>query len=200
MKATLEFNGKKEKLSSGGGAVLRTFSPVAANKLVVANESDRPLFVTFTEEGVPTTADMTVKENNLTMKVAYLDMEQKSVDVSSLQQGYSFVMAVDVTNTTFRQVANLALTQMVPSGWEIQNTRLFEAGLQMKEAAYDYRDFRDDRVYTYFTLRPGETKRFFIILTASYRGTYSMPAVVCEALYDGSISARRPGFEVQVRK
>jgi alpha-2-macroglobulin len=89
---------------------------------------------------------------------------------------------------------------MVPSGWEIQNTRLFEAGLQMKEASYDYRDFRDDRVYTYFTLRPGETKRFFIILTASYRGSYSMPAVVCEAFYDGSISARRPGFGVQVRQ
>ncbi|MHC1731041.1 MAG: alpha-2-macroglobulin [Bacteroidales bacterium] len=200
MKATLEVNGKKEKLSSDGGAVLRSFTPVASNKLVVENQSDRPLFVTFTEEGVPTTADMTVKENNLTMKVSYLDMEQESVDVSSLQQGYSFVMAVDVTNTTFRQVSNLALTQMVPSGWEIQNTRLFEAGLQMKEAAYDYRDFRDDRVYTYFTLRPGETKRFFIILTASYRGNYSMPAVVCEAMYDGSISARRPGFPVEVRK
>jgi uncharacterized protein YfaS (alpha-2-macroglobulin family) len=70
----------------------------------------------------------------------------------------------------------------------------------MKEAAYEYRDFRDDRVYTYFSLRAGETKRFFIILTASYRGTYSMPAVVCEALYDGSISARRPGFQVEVRQ
>jgi uncharacterized protein YfaS (alpha-2-macroglobulin family) len=201
MKATLEINGKKEKLSSDGGAVMRSFVPAAgSNKFVVANESDSPLFVTFTEEGVPTTADMTVKENNLTMKVAWLDMEQKPVDVSSLQQGYSFVMAVDVTNTTFRQVSNLALTQMVPSGWEIQNTRLFEAGLQMKEATYDYRDFRDDRVYTYFTLRPGETKRFFIILTASYRGSYSMPAVVCEALYDGSVSARRPGFPVEVRQ
>jgi hypothetical protein len=200
MKATLDVNGSKEKITADGGAILKTFTPAASNRLMVENESDRPLFVTFTEEGVPSTADMTVKENNLTMKVAYLDMEQKPVDVASLQQGTSFLMAVDVTNTTFRLVNNLALTQMVPSGWEIQNTRLFEAGLQMKEAAYEYRDFRDDRVYTYFSLRAGETKRFFIILTASYRGTYSMPAVVCEALYDGGISARRPGFEVVVKQ
>ena len=109
-------------------------------------------------------------------------------------------MAVDVTNTTFRQVYNLALTQMVPSGWEIQNTRLFESGIQLKEGTYDYRDFRDDRVYTYFSLRSGETKKFFIILTAAYRGSYSMPAVVCEALYDESYAARRPGFSVEVRK
>jgi hypothetical protein len=127
-------------------------------------------------------------------------MEQKPVDVSSLAQGTSFLMTVDITNTTFRQVGNLALTQMVPSGWEIQNTRLFEAGLSLKEGTYDYRDFRDDRVYTYFSLKPGETKKFFIILTASYRGTYSMPAVVCEALYDESFSARRPGFGVEVRE
>jgi len=105
-----------------------------------------------------------------------------------------------VTNTTFRNIDNLALTQMVPSGWEIQNTRLFEAGLQVRESAYDYRDFRDDRVYTYFGLRAGESKKFFIILTAAYRGSYSMPAVVCEALYDESFSARRPGFPVEVRK
>jgi len=200
MKASLEFNGSSERLSADGGAILRSFTPAASNRLVVENESEKPLFVTVTEEGVPSVADMTVKENNLSMKVAWLDMENNTVNVTSLAQGTSFMMAVDVTNTTFRNIDNLALTQMVPSGWEIQNTRLFEAGLQVKESAYDYRDFRDDRVYTYFGLRSGESKKFFIILTASYRGTYSMPAVVCEALYDESFSARRPGFPVEVRK
>ncbi|MDZ7636096.1 MAG: hypothetical protein U5L72_17325 [Bacteroidales bacterium] len=134
------------------------------------------------------------------MKVDYMDMEQKPVDVSSLPAGTSFMMLVSVTNTTFRQIRNLALTKMVPSGWEIQNTRLFEAGLPVKEGTYDYRDFRDDRVYTYFSLTPGETKKFFIILTASYRGTYSMPAVVCEAMYDEGVAAHSQGFAVEVRK
>jgi uncharacterized protein YfaS (alpha-2-macroglobulin family) len=200
LKATLEFNGSREKLSADGGAIMKNFTPAASNRLVVENESENPLFVTVTEEGVPSVADMTVKENNLAMKVSYLNMESEPVNVSSLTQGTSFIMAVDVTNTTFRAVGNLALTQMVPSGWEIQNTRLFEGGLQLKEGAYDYRDYRDDRVYTYFSLRSGETKKFFIILTASYRGSYSMPAVVCEALYDESYTARRPGFAVEVRK
>jgi len=200
LKATLEFNGNREKLSTDGGAIMKNFTPAANNRLVVENESDNPLFVTVTEEGVPSVTDMTVKENNLAMKVSYFNMESQPVDVSSLAQGTSFIMAVDVTNTTFRQVYNLALTQMVPSGWEIQNTRLFESGIQLKEGTYDYRDFRDDRVYTYFSLRSGETKKFFIILTAAYRGSYSMPAVVCEALYDESYAARRPGFSVEVRK
>jgi uncharacterized protein YfaS (alpha-2-macroglobulin family) len=107
-------------------------------------------------------------------------------------------MTVTVTNGTFRQIGNIALTQMVPSGWEIQNTRLFETATEQKESSYDYRDFRDDRVYTYFGLKSGETKKFIILLTASYRGTYAMPAVVCEAMYDDGVRARRPGREVTV--
>ena len=177
---------------------MRTLKPAASNKLTIVNESDKPLFVTFTEEGVPQTTDQTVTENNLTMKVDYLDVEQKTVDVASLPQGSGFMMLVTVTNTTFRQINNLALTQMIPAGWEIQNTRLFEANLELKESGYDYRDYRDDRVYTYFGLKGGETKKFYIILTAAYRGFYSMPAVVCEAMYDEGVTARRPGRDVTV--
>jgi len=198
IRVSLDFNGKTEQLSSADGGIIRTLKPAASNKLTIENGSDSPLFVTFTEEGVPQTTDQTVTENNLTMKVDYTDMEQKPVDVASLPQGSGFIMLVTVTNTTFRQISNLALTQMIPSGWEIQNTRLFEANLQISESVYDYRDFRDDRVYTYFGLRGGETKKFYIILTASYRGFYSMPAVVCEAMYDEGVIARRPGRGVTV--
>jgi uncharacterized protein YfaS (alpha-2-macroglobulin family) len=198
IRVSLDFNGKTEQLSSSDGGIIRTLKPIASNKLTIENGSDKPLFVTFTEEGVPQTTDQTVIENNLTMKVDYTDIEQKPVDVTSLSQGSGFMMMVTVTNTTFRQISNLALTQMIPSGWEIQNTRLFEANLQISESVYDYRDFRDDRVYTYFGLRGGETKKFYIILTASYRGFYSMPAVVCEAMYDEGVIARRPGREVTV--
>ena len=43
-------------------------------------------------------------------------------------------MVVKVTNNTFSSVDNIALTEMVPSGWEIQNTRLFEANYGIKES------------------------------------------------------------------
>ena len=68
----------------------------------------------------------------------------------------------------------------------------------VRESSYDSRDFRDDRVYTYFNLGWGETKKFVVLLTASYRGTYSVPAILCEAMYDDGVRARRPGREVNV--
>ena len=103
-------------------------------------------------------------------------MKLKPVDQKNLEQGTDFMMVVKVTNNTFTTVDNIALTQMVPSGWEIQNTRLFEADYGIKESTFDYRDFRDDRVNTYFSLGKGETKTFVLILNAAYKGEF-LPAI-----------------------
>jgi alpha-2-macroglobulin len=105
---------------------------------------------------------------------------------------------MNVTNTTFTSVDNIALTAMVPSGWEIQNTRLFNAEYGIKESAYDYRDFRDDRVNTYFSLSRGETKTFTLLLTAAYKGEFFGPPVWCEAMYTGNFWSRYPGTTVTV--
>ncbi len=198
IKAALNINGNNESVSSEN-AVLRRFTPGnASNSITLKNDSKIPLFVTFTERGVPLSTDATAAAENLTMKIDYLGMDGLTVNPSSLVQGTGFMMVVAVTSTSHRKIDNIALTQMVPSGWEIQNTRLFETTLPIRESSYDSRDFRDDRVYTYFNLSPGETKRYYILLTAAYRGTYSMPSILCEAMYDEGVRARQPGGEVTV--
>ena len=106
---------------------------------------------------------MSREEKGLSMKLEYLDLNMKPVDQKNLGQGTDFMAVCRVTNNTFTTVDNIALTQMVPSGWEIRNTRLFETVTGVKESTYDYRDFRDDRVNTYFSLGKGETKTFVMV-------------------------------------
>jgi hypothetical protein len=132
------------------------------------------------------------------MKVEYLSLDLKPIDQRNIEQGTDFLMVVKVTNTVFRSVDNIALTEMVPSGWEIQNTRMYESDYGLKENGYDYRDFRDDRVYTYFTLNGGQTKTFVLVLNAAYRGEYFQPAVWCEAMYSENCYSRAPGASVKV--
>ena len=52
---------------------------------------------------------------------------------------------------------NVALSHVVASGWEIRNDRL-DPSRGRATSAFEYQDVRDDRVYTYFDLRAGETK------------------------------------------
>jgi uncharacterized protein YfaS (alpha-2-macroglobulin family) len=93
---------------------------------------------------------------------------------------------------------NLALSQVFPSGWEIVNVRVQDVASGLKEDAYDYRDFRDDRVYTFFDLETGKKKTFRIRLNAAYAGTFYLPSVSCEAMYEDNIQAHTKGRWVQV--
>jgi hypothetical protein len=164
----------------------------------VENSSDKPLYVTLTRKGVPLVSDITREDKGLNMKIDYVDMALKPVDQKNLKQGSDFMMVVKVTNNTFAMVNNIALTQMVPSGWEIRNTRMFEADYGIKESTCDYRDFRDDRVNTYFSLTQGQTKTFVLILNAAYKGEFFQPSVWCEAMYIPNCYSRYPGNPVKV--
>lgn len=178
---------------------VKTFDRIRdRNSLIIENVSGKPLYVNLIRKGIPLVSDMSAAEKGLDMKAEYLDMELNRIDPAGLRQGTDFMMVTRITNTGFDRVENIALTQMIPSGWEIRNTRLFEAEYGIKESAYDYRDFRDDRVNTYFSLNQGETRTYRLILTAAYKGEFYQPSVWCEAMYRGDCYSRIPGGKVKV--
>jgi len=199
-KISVTFNGEKKEtgITSKMTATESLNMKNGENSLRVENISDNPVYVTFIQKGIPLISDILREDKGLAMTVDYLNMEMQPINEKSVEQGTDFAMVVKIANNTFRRVENIALTQMVPSGWEIQNTRLFEAVVGIKESAYDYRDFRDDRVHTYFSLNRGETKTFLIILNAAYKGEYLQPAVWCEAMYRENCYSRIPGKPVVV--
>ncbi len=200
IKTSLSFNGTKTEISAAEKKPFIRELPVrkGENKLVIENTSDKPVYANIVRKGIPLVSDTMPAENGLSMSVNYLNLELKQIDQRNLLQGTDFIMVVKVTNNTFLSVDNIALTQMVPSGWEIRNTRLFEANYGIKESTYDYRDFRDDRVYTYFRLNQGESKTFLLILNAAYSGEFYQPSLWCEAMYTDNYYSRIPGNKVKI--
>lgn len=199
-KVMISLNGEKTEVPVPSKQIAKKdlkISP-AENALIVENTSKSPLYVTLIRKGIPLKTDATKEDKGLSMKVDYLSLELKPIDQKNLAQGTDFLMVIKVTNTTFRAVDNIALTQMVPSGWEIQNTRMYESDYGLKEDAYEYRDLRDDRVFTYFGLERGQTKTFVLVLNAAYKGVYFQPSVWCEAMYTENCYSRFPGVEVKV--
>jgi alpha-2-macroglobulin len=174
---------------------------VQKNALKVTNASKGSLFVRVITTGTPSQGQEKEEQNSLVISVNYFDAKNNPVDPSSLEQGTEFFASVSVKNPGLRGTyENLALTQIFPSGWEINNLRLTDDEETVKTDRGDYQDIRDDRVYTYFSLGSGDTRTFRVLLTASYSGTYYLPAVSCEAMYDHSIYARTKGQVVEVVK
>lgn len=199
-KVSVTFNGEKSEYTVQPRSLLikDLKEKGGTNNLHVENISSKPLYVNLVRKGVPMVSDAVAAENGLSMKVEYVTPDLKPVDHKDLTQGTDFLMVVKITNTTFTKVDNIALTEMVPSGWEIRNTRMYEANYGIKEGTFEYRDFRDDRINTYFSLDRGETKTFVLVLNAAYKGEFFQPSVWCEAMYTANCYARIPGTRVKI--
>jgi alpha-2-macroglobulin len=167
--------------------------------LVKNNKSDARLFVNVTLKGQPLQGLETEKSENLQVNITYKDEAGNLLDISSLKQGTDFIAEVSVYHPgTLFPYTDLALSQVFPSGWEIINTRVQDVNSGLKEDVFEYRDYRDDRVYTFFDLRQYEKKTFRVRLNAAYAGRYYLPAVNCEAMYENNVHANSKGRWVEV--
>ncbi len=167
-------------------------------KLKIKNTNSEMLYVRIILNGIPEIGTATDKEKDLRMTVSYSLPNGTSISPLRIEQGTDFIATVTVTHPgILKDYKNLALSQIFPSGWEIINTRLYDAGYGVS-GNIENQDIRDDRVYTYFNLRRGKSKTFKVMLNASYAGKFWMPPVYCDAMYDASIYSQKGGKYVIV--
>ncbi len=201
--AGLSVNGNKLVLNT---AAYVSQTPVNLNtkdrNITVKNRGSNILYIRLIVQGQPLTGEGIKISNNpdlLQMNVSYLTLNGKAVDINKLVQGTDFVAKVVLRNPGKRgRYENMALTQVFPGGWEILNTRMLNNEGSFKSSASTYQDIRDDRVYTYFDMKEGETLTFYTMLNAAYLGKYFMPGLYCEEMYDNTISAGIGGGWVEV--
>tara|TARA_R110001592_G_scaffold307299_3_gene581090 strand:+ start:128293 stop:133821 length:5529 start_codon:yes stop_codon:yes gene_type:complete len=205
-KKTFEFeaiiNGKTHKVNSN--EAIYTFeidkSAELSGTISVVNSSDQMLFVSLSQSGVPLESEHVNVEDDLKMQIVYRDMKGNPISVESLKQGTDFKALVTISHPGTRSAyQEMALNQIFPSGWQIVNTRVGDAGDELVSSTdFKYQDIRDDRVYTYFDLSRGKSKTFEILLNATFAGKFYQPAVFCAPMYDESIQAAKPGRWVEV--
>jgi uncharacterized protein YfaS (alpha-2-macroglobulin family) len=192
----------------GKSQVVKTTKSIAERTLVVKsgtngitikNNKNNTVFVRVLNTGILPIGQEQIIQSNLSANVVFKNRKGAIINVSKINQGTEFIAEVTVKNKTNERVENVALSQILPSGFEIVNTRFTEYGDATNNIA-DYIDIRYDRTNFYFGLKANETKTFRILLNASYLGNYYLPGLQCEAMYDHTFLARTKGFWVEVMK
>lgn len=174
-------------------------TPLSKNKQVqLSNKSAKRLYVTLTSEGILLEGKKKAKNNGLTMTLRYVDKDGNTLSLEKITQGTEFKVETTLKNTSKTQTyKELSLSQVFPAGWEIGNARMDG---QSDESSVRYQDFRDDRVYSYLDLSPGQTKTITIHCIAAYNGHYFLPSTFASAMYNEQIMAYLPGKWCDVRK
>ncbi len=193
-------NGEKTELRSKNPILTL---PVKLNedgivKVEYKNQGETAGYVRVLGRGIPVGVDLSSASQNLLMQVKYLDTAGNEINPKNLNQGVDFRMLVIVKNPgTSKDYKEMVLNTVFPSGWEIMNKRLTDIP-QDQNSTFEYQDIRDDRVYTYFDLEMNQQKTFVFYLNASYAGQFYQPPVSCEAMYDVSVRAQKPGRWVEI--
>ena len=203
MQAQCTVNGKEVKLS-GNKALTQvpiSFKGTPAANFTIKNNGKGMIYVRMVNRGKPPLGEEKEASENISVTAVYKDMMGAPINPEELVQGTDFMLSVTIKNSGLKgELKNLALSNYIPSGWEIHNARMDENEAVLKNSAYTYQDIKDDKVLTYFDLNSNESKTFNLLLNASYQGRYYLPAINAEAMYDHSVYARSKGQWIKVVK
>lgn len=200
IKINYSINGKSETVNSSNALAQRDLKiKDGANQISIKNNYDNLVYVRVLTSGKLPLGQELTEQRGLTANVVFKNLKGDKIDISTLKQGEDFVATVQVTNDKNYSVNDVALTQIFPSGWEIVNTRFTDFGDNTTSQAR-FTDIRDDRVNFYFDLKQKETKTFNVMLNASYLGSYYLPGIQAEAMYDNEFFVRNKGQWIEVEK
>ena len=165
-------------------------------------ESD--LWLVVRSEGLRETTEATVVHQGLRVQRELLNVDGSPLRLEDHRLGELVTVRTTLENLTGDSVANIALVDRLPAGWELENPRLGRGG----EAAWvdpgqawvsDHMNLRDDRLEVFGTLEGGERREVVYQVRAVSAGTFTLPPVEAEAMYDPELKARQPGGEITVR-
>ncbi|WP_118950185.1 alpha-2-macroglobulin family protein [Taibaiella helva] len=146
----------------------------------------------FFRELAGITADGSITEEDKYMKVrrSYYHREGKPIAGTTFRQNDLIVVKLVIAAEYSGEIENVVITDMLPAGLEIENTRL-NAMPNMKwiteakdKDEPDYMDVRDDRL-NLFTSVNSTPKTFYYMVRAVSPGTYQLGPVQADAMYNG---------------
>lgn len=164
-------------------------------------------FVILDWDGVPLKSDVQDESRNLVLRMEWLDENGMPIDPTELTHGCTFWGRFQVGKSGYsHHIEELALVQVLPAGWEIENIRLSGEALpgwmsRWKLNQEEYLDIRDDRIMWFFDLMRHQKYLDFVVkVNAVTVGEFTLPPTLLEAMYNNNYKATRAGKEVKVKK
>ncbi|RDU64701.1 alpha-2-macroglobulin [Helicobacter sp. MIT 14-3879] len=168
--------------------------------------SPNNIFVNYIWEGINADNKGDNIKNKMTLSREFVIFDDYGneipIDIRELKNSKSFYIKLKLSylNNNSMELRNIALTQNLPSSWEIENTRLNndnEPNAVIKaNSNITYTDIRDDKIMWFFDMYKYVV--VYVKINAVTPGEYTLPPAYAEAMYDGSYQASTDSFRVKV--
>ena len=158
----------------------------SGKKVTIEIKGEGTCYYSWRADGIPSKLSIDEYDNDLMVRRHYLNEQGIPVDYSSFKQGDMVIAKITVKALT-QSLDNVAIVDMLPAGFEIENPRLqSRKGVDwIQNNAFQpmYMDIRDDRMILYGDFEYGREETFYYGIRAVTEGTFILPPIRAEAMY-----------------
>ena len=156
-------------------------------KVTIALKGDGRVYYSLVREGIRTDGAVRIEDKNLQIRREFFDRNGAPVNLASVRQNDLIIVKLTV-NSSVDKLENVAVTDLLPGGFELENPRLTETtnyAFIKNPSTPEYMDIRDDRINLYTSFRHGGRQQvFYYMVRAVTQGEFDYAPVVAEAMYN----------------
>lgn len=205
MIGTIDLNKKKESFKQLSSQLQYKLDKGQA---IIQSQTPQDLYISYVWEGIPGKDSMPQLSKNLVLTREFLNQDGQNIDVTHTTSGQSFWIKLKLSGVnTNVKISNIALTQALPSGWEIENTRLNNDALPqfINRNSMDlvaYTDIRDDKIMWFFNYDSHDqnAQEVYVKINVVTPGEFVLPPAYAEAMYNNAYQASTTSMQVKVEK
>ncbi|MCP4146632.1 MAG: alpha-2-macroglobulin family protein [bacterium] len=139
------------------------------------------------------------QDKGMQVRRRYLDDKGEPIDFSKVRQGDLVVAEIKIKSFS-STLDNVVVTDLLPAGLEIENTRLSTSQSLpwlKPDIKPDYLDIRDDRINIFLQV-PITEKTYYYTTRAVTIGNFEVPAIRAEAMYDPDIFSEADSGKIKI--
>lgn len=203
---SIDINGKKIEFSDT--STNKAIFDFSQGKAKISSAMPTDLHASYVYSGIYIKSKLPTIAKKIALKREFLNEYGHVMNPDRIKSGTTFYLKITLSNVSnsLSNISNMALMQGLPSGWEIENTRLNNDNLpsfidKSQISKVIYTDIRDDKImwfFDYYGYYKNEVQIVYVKLNAVTPGTYTLPSAYAEAMYDNSFEARTESMQVEV--
>ena len=180
--------GGKNIGNSTGDAVTINLKNYVNDALAVQVKGKGGYYYFWEVDGISADGSYKEEDSYLRIRRTFFNRDGREISSNNFIQNDLVVVRLSVEAQMDGTVENVAITDMLPAGFEIENTRLSEMPKMdwiKEQPEPEYRDIRDDRI-NMFTTVSHRRRDFYYMVRAVSPGVYQLGPVQADAMYNGN--------------
>jgi uncharacterized protein YfaS (alpha-2-macroglobulin family) len=186
-KATVLFDGKTAGVMENEPLILHTDQP-AQGKYTIQTEGNGTLYYWWETEGISVDGSYVEEDSYMKVRRYFYNRDGQLISNNTVKQNDLVVVRLEIEGQTNTRVENVAVTDILPAGLEIENPRISEVARVewiTDRCGYEYQDVRDDRVLFMGQVRGTNPCSYYYLARAVTPGSFKMGPVSADAIYRG---------------